>query len=107
MNEAGGRGTEPRFPRKAVKSGVGWGLVVGFVSLPLTLAVFNTDSAVLRSLVFAVIPVTTGVVMAAASRPSTRGLALGTLLGWALFEVVSAGACFAMIASIYFGGDLG
>ncbi|MDP9394057.1 MAG: hypothetical protein M3Q27_07280 [Actinomycetota bacterium] len=106
MDEAGGRGTEPRFPREAVKSGVGWGLLVGFVSLPLALAVFNTDSAVLRFLVFAVVPATTGVVMAAARRASTRGLALGTLIGWALFDVVTAGACFAWIA-VEFGGDLG
>jgi hypothetical protein len=100
-------GPPPRFTRGAIVGGAGAALGIMVLSgLLSATAVTMTGGAfggvlalLLAALAFS--PLIVGIVLAsAAERPRLRGFGLGLAIGWALWLIVGAGVCVAVVVAI-------
>ncbi len=107
----------PSGPRRFDSSSVTLGAVVGFFGTPLLLVVAvivvngvaraldGVSAAPLVVLVVALVvflgPLIAAIVRASRhGSPQQRGFALGVAIGWAVFLVVGAGACVALLRQL-------
>jgi len=108
----GGPGKPNRFSKGGIFGGIGAALVllllaaglgVGLLSMATSWGALSTLATVLSS-VFGFLPLIAGIVLLAAGKtPGRRGLGLGLMIGWALWLVVGAGACVALLVALSSG----
>jgi hypothetical protein len=106
-------GPAPRFTRGAIFGGAGAALAIMVFSGLLGVTTINLGGGsfggvlalLLATLAFS--PLIVGIIVAlAAKRPRLRGFGLGLAIGWALWLIVGAGVCVALIAAVSAGGGL-
>ncbi|HEX2805034.1 MAG TPA: hypothetical protein VHN80_02535 [Kineosporiaceae bacterium] len=104
-------GQPARFTGRAIFGGAGAALGIMLLTVALSVAASYLQSGplgtvlafVLAALAFS--PLIAGIIMAlAATTPGRRGFGLGLAIGWALWLIVAAGACVALVASIAASG---
>jgi hypothetical protein len=78
-------------------------IVVGVITAGIVQAANGAPVALgIVSLVLGLLPLVGGIVLAVVGRtPRLRGLGLGLAIGWAVWLIVAAGACVALIAIFY------
>jgi hypothetical protein len=106
-------GWAPRFARVAIFGGVGAALAIMVFSGALGVTAINMAGGSFGGLVAVLVvalafsPLIVGIIIAlVAKRPRLRGFGLGLAIGWALWLIIGAGACVALIAAVSSGGGL-